>query len=178
MEAPAGEGLLGQLLERVDDGQRRRHAQQHERDVEDPGQLVGQEQVGDHDEQGNGGSGVHHQTAGVPSLLPEGLPPGSAHGAHARQHRPGRRRAGGDAPTCQDADVLPARIETTDYHTGGEPFRIVVDPPVPLPGPEAPPGMAPPPAAPSLRNATRTSYTCEFRCCDAADGEFAHQPVS
>ena len=30
--------------------------------------------------------------------------------------------------------MLPARIETTDYHTGGEPFRIVVDPPVPLPG--------------------------------------------
>ncbi|HRI98898.1 MAG TPA: proline racemase family protein, partial [Nocardioides sp.] len=25
-------------------------------------------------------------------------------------------------------------IETTDYHTGGEPFRIVVDPPVPLAG--------------------------------------------
>ena len=30
--------------------------------------------------------------------------------------------------------MLPARIETTDYHTGGEPFRIVVDPPVPIPG--------------------------------------------
>ncbi|HEX6351347.1 proline racemase family protein [Actinophytocola sp.] len=25
-------------------------------------------------------------------------------------------------------------IVTTDYHTGGEPFRIVVDPPVPMPG--------------------------------------------
>jgi proline racemase len=25
-------------------------------------------------------------------------------------------------------------IETVDYHTGGEPFRIVVDPPVPIPG--------------------------------------------
>jgi proline racemase len=34
----------------------------------------------------------------------------------------------------QDADVLPATIATTDYHTGGEPFRIVVDPPVPIPG--------------------------------------------
>jgi proline racemase/trans-L-3-hydroxyproline dehydratase len=34
----------------------------------------------------------------------------------------------------QDADVLPSRIATTDYHTGGEPFRIVVDPPVPIPG--------------------------------------------
>jgi proline racemase len=30
--------------------------------------------------------------------------------------------------------VLPSRIETTDYHTGGEPFRIVVDAPVPMPG--------------------------------------------
>jgi proline racemase len=30
----------------------------------------------------------------------------------------------------QDAAVLPSRIATTDYHTGGEPFRIVVDPPV------------------------------------------------
>ena len=26
------------------------------------------------------------------------------------------------------------RVRTTDYHTGGEPFRIVVDPPVELPG--------------------------------------------
>jgi proline racemase len=30
--------------------------------------------------------------------------------------------------------VLPSRIATTDYHTGGEPFRIVADPPVPIPG--------------------------------------------
>jgi proline racemase len=30
--------------------------------------------------------------------------------------------------------MLPATIRTTDYHTGGEPFRIVVDPPVPIPG--------------------------------------------
>jgi proline racemase len=30
--------------------------------------------------------------------------------------------------------VLPSTIDTTDYHTGGEPFRIVVDPPVPIPG--------------------------------------------
>ncbi|QWZ10707.1 proline racemase family protein [Nocardioides panacis] len=29
---------------------------------------------------------------------------------------------------------MPSRIATTDYHTGGEPFRIVVDPPVPIPG--------------------------------------------
>ena len=29
--------------------------------------------------------------------------------------------------------TLPS-IATTDYHTGGEPFRIVTDPPVPLPG--------------------------------------------
>ena len=30
--------------------------------------------------------------------------------------------------------MLPSSIATTDYHTGGEPFRIVVDPPVPMPG--------------------------------------------
>ncbi len=30
--------------------------------------------------------------------------------------------------------VLALTIKTTDYHTGGEPFRIVVDPPVPLSG--------------------------------------------
>jgi proline racemase len=30
--------------------------------------------------------------------------------------------------------VLPSAIATTDYHTGGEPFRIVSDPPVPIPG--------------------------------------------
>jgi proline racemase len=30
--------------------------------------------------------------------------------------------------------VLPSSIATVDYHTGGEPFRIVVDPPVPIPG--------------------------------------------
>ena len=35
----------------------------------------------------------------------------------------------------QGAPVLPSTIATTDYHTGGEPFRIVVDPPVPIPGP-------------------------------------------
>jgi proline racemase len=34
----------------------------------------------------------------------------------------------------QSVDVLPSRIATVDYHTGGEPFRIVVDPPVPIPG--------------------------------------------
>jgi proline racemase len=30
--------------------------------------------------------------------------------------------------------VLPSSIETCDYHTGGEPFRIVAEPPVPIPG--------------------------------------------
>ena len=30
--------------------------------------------------------------------------------------------------------MLPSRIATTDYHTGGEPFRIVAEPPLPLPG--------------------------------------------
>jgi proline racemase len=34
----------------------------------------------------------------------------------------------------QGAAVLPSSIATTDYHTGGEPFRIVADPPVPIPG--------------------------------------------
>jgi proline racemase len=34
----------------------------------------------------------------------------------------------------QGAAVLPSTIATTDYHTGGEPFRIVADPPVPMPG--------------------------------------------
>jgi proline racemase len=30
--------------------------------------------------------------------------------------------------------MLPPSIATTDYHTAGEPFRIVAEPPVPLPG--------------------------------------------
>jgi proline racemase len=30
--------------------------------------------------------------------------------------------------------VLPAEISTVDYHTGGEPFRIVAEPPVPITG--------------------------------------------
>jgi proline racemase/trans-L-3-hydroxyproline dehydratase len=30
--------------------------------------------------------------------------------------------------------MLPSTIPTTDYHTGGEPFRIVADPPVQIPG--------------------------------------------
>jgi proline racemase/trans-L-3-hydroxyproline dehydratase len=30
--------------------------------------------------------------------------------------------------------VLPSTIAATDYHTGGEPFRIVMDPHVPIPG--------------------------------------------
>jgi proline racemase len=30
--------------------------------------------------------------------------------------------------------ALPSTIPATDYHTGGEPFRIVADPPVPIPG--------------------------------------------
>ena len=30
--------------------------------------------------------------------------------------------------------MLPSTIQATDYHTGGEPFRIVADPPVPMPG--------------------------------------------
>src|SRR3954454_5408427 len=34
----------------------------------------------------------------------------------------------------QGAAVLPSRIVATDYHTAGEPFRIVADPPVPIVG--------------------------------------------
>src|SRR3954468_17480015 len=34
----------------------------------------------------------------------------------------------------QGAAVLPSRIVANDYHTAGEPFRIVADPPVPIPG--------------------------------------------
>ncbi|NUR06819.1 MAG: proline racemase [Nocardioidaceae bacterium] len=30
--------------------------------------------------------------------------------------------------------MVPSTITTTDYHTGGEPFRIVAEPPVPIPG--------------------------------------------
>jgi proline racemase len=30
--------------------------------------------------------------------------------------------------------MRPSSIATTDYHTGGEPFRIVAEPPVPIPG--------------------------------------------
>lgn len=37
-------------------------------------------------------------------------------------------------PTWKAGSVLPSTIPTTDYHTGGEPFRIVADPPVPIPG--------------------------------------------
>ena len=37
-------------------------------------------------------------------------------------------------PIWHAGSVLPSTIATTDYHTGGEPFRIVADPPVPIPG--------------------------------------------
>src|ERR1051325_10597043 len=30
--------------------------------------------------------------------------------------------------------MLPSTIQATDYHTGGEPVRIVAEPPVPIPG--------------------------------------------
>src|SRR5687768_10868869 len=33
-----------------------------------------------------------------------------------------------------DGLVIPPAVSTTDYHTAGEPFRIVADPPVALPG--------------------------------------------
>lgn len=34
----------------------------------------------------------------------------------------------------QDGGVITQTVATTDYHTAGEPFRIVAEPPVPLPG--------------------------------------------
>jgi proline racemase/trans-L-3-hydroxyproline dehydratase len=34
----------------------------------------------------------------------------------------------------QDDGVITQTVATTDYHTAGEPFRIVAEPPVPLPG--------------------------------------------
>jgi Proline racemase len=34
----------------------------------------------------------------------------------------------------QVSAVLPSRIATVDYHTGGEPFRIVAEPPAAIPG--------------------------------------------
>src|SRR6476469_157081 len=37
-------------------------------------------------------------------------------------------------PAWHAGSVLPSTIATTDYYTGGEPFRIVADPPVPIPG--------------------------------------------
>jgi proline racemase len=36
--------------------------------------------------------------------------------------------------TWQAACVLPSFVAATDYHTGGEPFQIVADPPVAIPG--------------------------------------------
>src|SRR5215475_10675418 len=33
-----------------------------------------------------------------------------------------------------DGLVMPPAVSTTDYHTAGEPFRIVAEPPVALPG--------------------------------------------
>jgi proline racemase len=37
-------------------------------------------------------------------------------------------------PLVEAVVVRPSSIATTDYHTGGEPFRIVAEPPVPIPG--------------------------------------------
>ncbi len=34
----------------------------------------------------------------------------------------------------QRGGMLPSHIATVDYHTGGEPFRIVAEPPVPIAG--------------------------------------------
>jgi proline racemase len=41
---------------------------------------------------------------------------------------------GGAARLWEGTAVLASSIATIDYHTGGEPFRIVADPPVPIPG--------------------------------------------
>jgi proline racemase len=38
------------------------------------------------------------------------------------------------SPTPKDDGVITQTVATTDYHTAGEPFRIVADVPVPLPG--------------------------------------------
>ncbi len=35
---------------------------------------------------------------------------------------------------AEDGGVITQTVATTDYHTAGEPFRIVAEPPVPLPG--------------------------------------------
>jgi proline racemase/trans-L-3-hydroxyproline dehydratase len=40
----------------------------------------------------------------------------------------------GVGPMAEDGGVTTQTIATTDYHTAGEPFRIVADVPVPLPG--------------------------------------------
>src|SRR4051794_12124914 len=37
-------------------------------------------------------------------------------------------------PRCKDRPVIPLSVSTSDYHTAGEPFRLVTDPPVALPG--------------------------------------------
>ena len=39
-----------------------------------------------------------------------------------------------DVPFDKLRERSTVRVRTTDYHTGGEPFRIVVDPPVAIPG--------------------------------------------
>jgi proline racemase len=43
-------------------------------------------------------------------------------------------RCHADERVRQDGLVMPPAVSTTDYHTAGEPFRIVAEPPVVLPG--------------------------------------------
>src|SRR5947207_1719839 len=47
---------------------------------------------------------------------------------------PRRMSSDETGPSWHAGSVLPSTIAATDYHTGGEPFRIVADPPVPIPG--------------------------------------------
>jgi len=66
-------------------------------------------------------------------------PDGLLRAAHRRSTGPEvaayRRSTGREVTRAwQHAGVLASTIVTTDYHTGGEPFRIVADPPVSIPG--------------------------------------------
>jgi proline racemase len=65
-------------------------------------------------------------------------PPPSGDPARRRVGSGSAEASGREGPAhprvWQGAAVLPSRIATTDYHTGGEPFRIVADLPLAIPG--------------------------------------------
>lgn len=73
---------------------------------------------------------------------------------------PGPRRAAacvdGSGPIPQDGGVTTRTIATTDYHTAGEPFRIVAEPPVPLPGDSVADRRARALASPAAQDLRRT----------------------